>query len=100
MNRLYQWLTERASALFSAKSPAETGRVVRTEIRVHKESTITVLGGVLLPTEPCPLCGQKLDFEPPKQERLQLQSQSESEPGRASGLEDSKPQVRDHKASA
>jgi hypothetical protein len=78
MNRLYQWLGGRASALFSARPEQETGRTVRTEIRVQRESVTVLVGAATRTVGACPLCGQKLAPEPVKQPALRLVEGSSS----------------------
>jgi hypothetical protein len=77
MKRLYQWLGQRASALFSAGSVPDMGRTVRTEVTVQ-ECTTVVMGAVLLASDSCPLCGGKLTPGHVKPARLFLAENSGS----------------------
>jgi hypothetical protein len=61
MQRLYQWLSERASFFrYDAASP-RTSRAVRTETTVRREGVALLVGSVAtLGLDICPLCGAKL----------------------------------------
>jgi hypothetical protein len=58
VNRLYQWLSERAS--FFGREGI-TSRTVRTEVTVERQGMTLLVGGVAInDIDICPLCGQKL----------------------------------------
>jgi len=56
MNRLYQWLSGRASFFRSDTSDQGMSHTVRTEVTVQEGMTLMVCGGLDI----CPLCGTKL----------------------------------------
>jgi hypothetical protein len=61
MNRLYQWLFERASFFRSDRSDQGMSRTIRTETTVERESTtLLVDGSAASGFDICPLCGNKL----------------------------------------
>ena len=60
MNRLYQWLSERASFFRSDKSDQVMRRTVRTEVTVEREGMTLMVGGAAAGLDFCPLCGNKL----------------------------------------
>jgi hypothetical protein len=76
MNRLYQWLSERASFFRSEKPSRGTSRTVRTEVTVERQGMTLLVGGVAAGFDLCPLCGQKLAPAQAEQARLRLQSGS------------------------
>jgi len=69
MNRLYQWLSGRASFFRSGTSGRGTSRTIRTEVTVEREGmTLLVGSAAAVGFETCPLCGSKLapaQAEPP-----------------------------------
>lgn len=57
MNRLYQWLSGRASFFRSDTY----SRTVRTEVTTERQGVILTLdGGAAVGFDTCPLCGSKL----------------------------------------
>jgi hypothetical protein len=60
MNRLYQWLSSRASFFRTDTSSRGTGRTVRTEVTVERQSTTLLVGGATAGLDTCPLCGSQL----------------------------------------
>jgi hypothetical protein len=59
MNRLYQWLSGRASFLHFDAAGQGTSRTVCTQVTVQTEST-TLVAGAAATFDLCPFCGQKL----------------------------------------
>jgi hypothetical protein len=76
MNRLYQWLSGRASFLHSDTSGRGTSRTVRTEVTVERQGMTLLVGGAAVGFDNCPLCGQKLFPAQAEQARLRLQEGS------------------------
>jgi hypothetical protein len=61
VNRLYQWLSGRASFFRTDTSSRSLGRTVRTEVTVERQSTTMIVGGATaVGFDTCPLCGSKL----------------------------------------
>lgn len=60
MNRLYQWLSKRASFFLSHPSSRGTGRTVRTEVTVERQGTAMLVGSAAVGFDLCPFCGQEL----------------------------------------
>jgi hypothetical protein len=61
MNRLYQWLSGRASFFRSDTSGRGASRTVRTEVTVERQGVTLLLGGAAAVSfDVCPLCGNKL----------------------------------------
>jgi uncharacterized Zn finger protein (UPF0148 family) len=60
MNRLYQWLSERARFFRSDTSDQGMRRTVRTEVTVEREGMTLMMGGTAAGFDICPLCGNKL----------------------------------------
>ena len=61
MNRFYQWLSGRASFFRTNTSGRGTGRTVRTEVTVERQSTTMLVGGATaMVFDTCPLCGSQL----------------------------------------
>lgn len=59
MNRLYQWLHDRAITLRAETVTRSEQRTVRTEITMREqERTVLVSGGNTLDGASCPLCGR------------------------------------------
>jgi len=79
MNRLYQWLSERASSFRSDSSGRGTSRTVRTEVTVERQGMTLLVGGAAAGFDTCPLCGQKLAPAQAEQARLRLQQGSTSQ---------------------
>ncbi len=76
MNRLYQWLSQRASSFRSDTSSRGTSRTVRTEVTVERQGMTLLMGGSAAGFDNCPLCGQKLAPAQAEQARLRLQQGS------------------------
>jgi len=77
MQRLYQWLCERASFFRSDVVGQGTSRTVRTETTVRREGvTLLLASGAALGLDVCPLCGSKLPLEQSEQARHPLSKQS------------------------
>src|SRR5277367_6338215 len=84
MQRLYQWLSERAS--FFRHDAADNGTsTVRTETTVRREGvTLLVGGGAQSALDICPFCGGKLTPEQREYARPRLSKKSISQkPGPA-----------------
>jgi hypothetical protein len=60
MNRLYQWLSDRASFFHPDGTSRGVSRTVRTEVTVQREAVAMLLGGGAANPDICPLCGGKL----------------------------------------
>jgi len=60
MNRLYQWLSGRASFFRVGTSSRSTGRTIRTEVTVERQGLTLVVSGAAVGFDTCPLCGSKL----------------------------------------
>lgn len=75
MQKLYQWLSERASIFRSDKSGRDTSTTVRTEVTVQRESMTLLVGGSAA-FDVCPFCGQKLAPVQAEQARLPLENDS------------------------
>lgn len=60
VNRLYQWLSGRASFFRIGTSSRGAGRTIRTEVTVERQSMTLVLSGAAAGFDTCPLCGTKL----------------------------------------
>lgn len=69
--RLYQWLSQRASFFRSDASSGGTTRTVRTEVTVQQGMTVLV-GDAAARFDTCPFCGSKLAPEQVEQARLRL----------------------------
>jgi hypothetical protein len=73
--RLYQWLTQRASFFRFDASGRETSRTVRTEVTLERESiTVSVNGPAAF--DVCPMCGQTLPAPQAAQTELRLEEGS------------------------
>jgi hypothetical protein len=79
MNRLYQWLSERASSFRSDTTDRGTSRTIRTEVTVERQGMTLLVGGAAAGFDNCPLCGQQLAPEQAEQARLRLQDGSVSQ---------------------
>jgi hypothetical protein len=72
MNRLYQWLSDRASSFRSEGTSRAVSRTVRTEVTVEREAIAVLVGrgAADVDIDTCPLCGGQLapaaGAEPPK----------------------------------
>jgi hypothetical protein len=61
MQRLYQWLSGRASILRSYTEHRGAGRVVRTETTLERQKTTLLVGtAAAAGFDVCPLCGNSL----------------------------------------
>jgi len=69
MNRLFQWLSGRASFFRTDVSGRGTSRTIRTEVTVERQGMTLLVGGAgAAGFDTCPLCGNKLtpdQAEPP-----------------------------------
>ena len=73
MQRLYQWLSERASFFRLDPAGHATSSTVRTETTVRREGVALLVGSVAtLGLDICPLCGRKLTPEQSEYPRLLL----------------------------
>jgi hypothetical protein len=75
MNRLYQWLSGRASIFRTASVGSAMSRTVSTQVTVQTEST-TLMAGTSAAFDLCPFCGQKLARSQAVHERLSLHESS------------------------
>jgi hypothetical protein len=89
MNRLYQWLTERASFFRSDRSDQGMSRTVRTEVTVQQERMTLMVDGAAAGFDICPLCGNNLAPAQTEKAIARLQqgslSQELSRPGESGG---------------
>jgi hypothetical protein len=60
VERIYQWLSERARSFRSRTSDRGTSRTIRTEVTVEQKGMTLVVGGGTELFDVCPLCGNKL----------------------------------------
>jgi len=60
VNRLYQWLSGRASFFRTDTSSRGASRTVRTEVTVEHQGMTLLVGGAAAGFDTCPLCGTKL----------------------------------------
>jgi hypothetical protein len=73
MNRLYQWLSERASIFRSGTPGKGVSHIVRTEVTVERRGTTLLVGDMAAADfDTCPLCGVKLAPAEAEQTRLRL----------------------------
>jgi hypothetical protein len=73
MQRLYQWLGERASFFRNNAVGHGASSTVRTEVTVRREGmTLLVSSAATLGLDICPFCGSKLAPEQSEQARLRL----------------------------
>ena len=79
MNRLYQWVSQRASFFRSDSSGRGTTRTVRTELTVERQGMTLLVGGTAAAFDTCPLCGQKLAPVQAEQAKLRLPKSSVSQ---------------------
>jgi len=76
VQRLYQWLSLRASFFRSDSSGGGKARSVRTDVMLERQETILVLNGTAADLNYCPFCGQKLAGTQAEEARLRLQTDS------------------------
>jgi hypothetical protein len=82
MNRIYQWLSSRASFFRPDASSRGTSRTVRTEVTVERQGIALLPGGGADGLDACPLCRSKLPLkqsDQPEPPSLRLQEGSISE---------------------
>jgi len=80
MQRLYQWLSERASFFRYQGGGHGASSTVRTETTVHREgATLLVGSAAALGLDICPFCGSKLAPEPREPARHHLSEGSVSQ---------------------
>jgi len=61
VNRLYQWLSQRASSFRSETADRGTSRTVRTEVTVQQQGMTLLVGDAAdAGFHTCPLCGTEL----------------------------------------
>jgi hypothetical protein len=78
MNRLYQWMSRRASFFRSDVPGSGASRTVRTEVTVERQGMTLPVGGAAAGFDNGPLCGQQLAPAQAEQARLRLQQGSTS----------------------
>ena len=76
MQRLYQWLSHRASFFRSDLSSGGRVRSVRTDVMLERQETILVVSGAAVDLNCCPLCGHELAGPQDKEARIRLQRDS------------------------
>jgi len=79
MQRLYQWLSERASFFRYNAVRRGTGSTVSTETTVRREVMTLLVGSAAASLDVCPLCGNKLAPTQAEQARLRLLGGSTSQ---------------------
>src|SRR5271166_4447341 len=79
MQRLYQWLSERASFFRYEGVGHGTSSTVRTETTVRREGITVLVSGAAASLDICPFCGCKLAPEQSEQARLRLSQGSISQ---------------------
>jgi len=79
MQRLYQWLSERASFFRYDAVGHGANSTVRTETTVRREAMTLVVGSAAASLDTCPLCGNKLAPTQAEQARLRLPQDSISQ---------------------
>jgi hypothetical protein len=73
MQRLYQWLSQRASFFRYHQVGPGTSGTTRTETTVRREGMTLFIGNAATVVfDTCPLCGSKLASEQSEQARLRL----------------------------
>jgi len=72
MQRLYQWLSERASFFRYSAVRRGTGSTVSTETTVRREVMTLLVGSAEASLDICPLCGNKLAPTQAEQARPRL----------------------------
>lgn len=75
-NKLYQWLSRRASIFGADTSSGGIRRTVRTEVRVERRGLTLLMGSAAAGLEICPLCGQNLAPSQSEQAKLRLREGS------------------------
>ena len=63
MQRLYQWLSHRASFFRSDSFSGGRVRSVRTDVILERQETILVVSGAAADLNYCPFCGRVLSRE-------------------------------------
>jgi len=76
VQRLYQWLSHRASFFRSDSSSGGRVRSVRTDVMFERQETILVVSGAAADLNCCPLCGHRLAGPPAEEARIGLQRDS------------------------
>jgi hypothetical protein len=71
MQRLYQWLSERAS-FFRYEGVGHGSSAIRTETTVRREGMTLLVSSAAASLDICPLCGSKLAPEQSEQARRRL----------------------------
>jgi hypothetical protein len=79
VNRLYQWLSKRASYFRIHSSGGGISRTVRTEVTIEQQAIALHVSGPSVDLEHCPLCGQKLAALEGEHPRLCLPKDSTSQ---------------------
>jgi len=79
VERIYQWLSERARSFRSRTSDRGTSRTIRTEVTVEQKGMTLVVGGGTELFDVCPLCGTKLAHAEAVQAIARLQKASLSQ---------------------
>jgi hypothetical protein len=65
MQRLYQWLSERASVLLFTTEHRGASRIVRTETTLERQKTTLLVGtAAAAGFDVCPFCGSSLTSAP------------------------------------
>jgi hypothetical protein len=84
MNRLYQWLSDRARFFRSEGTSRGVSRTVRTEVTVERDAVAVLLGGGAANLDTCPFCGSQLapaaEAEQPKGRLLEGSISEEPSP--------------------
>jgi hypothetical protein len=84
MQRLYQWLSERASFFRYEGSGHGASSTIRTETTVHREGVTLLVGSAAtLCLDICPFCGNNLAPEQSEQATPRLSKGSVSEKKRS-----------------
>lgn len=76
VQRLYQWLSHRASFFRSDSSSGGRARSVRTDVMLERQETILVVSGAAADLNCCPFCGQRLAGTQAEEARSRLQRNS------------------------
>jgi hypothetical protein len=79
MQRLYQWLSERASFFRYDAVSHGTASTVRTETTVRREGMTLLVGSAAASLDACPFCGNKLASTQAEQAKLRLLQESISQ---------------------
>jgi hypothetical protein len=72
MQRLYQWLSQRASFFRQDVIDHTTSSTVRTETTIRREGMTLLVGSAGASLDICPLCGNRLAPTQAEQARLRL----------------------------